>query len=387
MENVYYIKNIGCVLNTKKLNYTNIVFLSGIPLISILGTVYWIKSGAFNLNTIILMAFMYTAVQLSITAGYHRLFSHKSFEAHPIVKALLLIFGAAAFQGTALKWSQDHRRHHRFIDDVEKDPYSINKGFWWAHIGWLFYEGTRDYNPEEVPDLVKDKMVSLQFKYYLRLGFLVGFILPTLVSFIFWHDLLGGFVVASALRLTLNYHSTFFINSLAHTLGKQNFSDEHSSRDNLITAILTFGEGYHNFHHEFPSDYRNGIHFYDFDPTKWLIYGLSKLRLAKDLKEADRDLIIRKQAAMMTKNFRSIFGGKLSAREHFMIRIVSKLSSNVEDQFSKLKQLKKNRIISVSLNEQSIIAKEIQKAQREFKLSCKLLSKIINRFEQQFAAK
>jgi stearoyl-CoA desaturase (delta-9 desaturase) len=184
-----------------------------------------------------------------------------------------------------------------------------------------------------------ERVHIFQFKYYLRIGFTVGFILPMLVACI-WHDPIGGLLLGGALRLTLNYHSTFFINSLAHTLGKQNFSDSHSSRDNLITAILTFGEGYHNFHHEFPSDYRNGIHFYDFDPTKWLIYGLSKIGLTRDLKESDRDLIIKKQAIMMTKNFRNIFKTANSAREHFMIRIVTKLSGNVENQFSKLNKLK-----------------------------------------------
>jgi stearoyl-CoA desaturase (delta-9 desaturase) len=371
-------------LSNTKLNYTNIIFLNGIPLISIAGLIYWLKSGSYNLNTIILTAVMFTFVQLSITAGYHRLFSHRAYEAHPLIKIFFLLFGAAGLQGTALKWSQDHRRHHRFIDDIDKDPYSINKGFWWAHIGWLFYEGKRTYNPEEVADLYKDKYVLFQFKYYLRIGFGVGFILPMLVACI-WHDPFGGLLLAGALRLTLNYHSTFFINSLAHTLGKQNFSDAHSSRDNLITAILTFGEGYHNFHHEFPSDYRNGIHFYDFDPTKWLIYGLSRIGLTTDLKQSDRDLIIKKQAIMMTKNFRNIFKTANSAREHFMIRIVTKLSGNVENQFSKLNKLKKEKVVSLSSNEQSMISKEIKKAQREFKLTYKLLGKIISRFEQQFA--
>jgi len=370
-------------LDSKTLNYTNIAFLTGMPLISIIGAYYWVKSGDFNINTVILAALMYMLVQLSITAGYHRLFSHVAYVANPIVKIFFLFFASAAFQGTALKWSQDHRRHHRFIDDLEKDPYCIGKGFWWAHLGWLFYEGKRDYNPKEVPDLIKDPLVMFQFKHYLKIGFFAGFILPMLVA-LTWHDAFGGLIIAGALRLTINHHSTFFINSLAHTLGKQNFSDAHTSRDNLITAILTFGEGYHNFHHEFPSDYRNGIHFYDFDPTKWLIYGLEKLGLVAKLRTADRDVIIRKQAMMMVKHFQNTCKLFSSTRVLFMIRMVSKVSGSIESNFSKLNQLKKEKnILNLSTRDQSLLSKKIKQAQEELSISCKLLGKIINKFEVQ----
>ena len=221
------------------------------------------------------------ATNLSITAGYHRLFSHKSYDAHPLVKWGFLLIGASAFQGSALKWSSDHRRHHSFVDG-EKDPYSINKGFWYAHMGWLFLKDEVDQKIT-APDLEKDKAITFQHQHFVLLGILAGFIFPMLFAGL-WGDMLGGLVLAGGLRIFFTQQSTFFVNSLCHTLGKQTYSKEISARDSFIVAILTHGEGYHNFHHKFQIDYRNGIKWYQWDPTKWTIQGLSALGLAQKLR-------------------------------------------------------------------------------------------------------
>ena len=109
----------------KKLNLVNIIFLTTLPIVSLIALPVWLKSDSYSFKTIVLAIVFYVLAQLSITAGYHRYFSHKAYEAHPLVSFFYLCFGAAAFQGTALKWSQDHRRHHRVVDDIEIDPYSI----------------------------------------------------------------------------------------------------------------------------------------------------------------------------------------------------------------------------------------------------------------------
>lgn len=229
----------------------------------------------------ILFLIFCAATNLSITAGYHRLFAHRSYEINNFAKFLLLLVGSSAFQGSALKWSSDHRRHHQFID-TEKDPYSIEKGFWHAHMGWLFYKSTVDLKIK-APDLEKDLLVMNQHQYYLIWSILSGFIFPLFVG-----ALLGvpfaGLIILGSLRIFFTQQSTFFVNSLCHTLGKQTYSKEISARDSFIVALLTHGEGYHNFHHQFQYDYRNGIRWYHWDPTKWVILSLKWTGFAKKLK-------------------------------------------------------------------------------------------------------
>jgi len=126
-------------------------------------------------------------------------------------------------------------------------------------------------------------MLQWQHRYYLPIALSVGMVFPILLCTL-WNDMRGGFFYAVMLRMFVVHHATFFVNSLAHSLGDKTYSDLHTAFDSFITAILTFGEGYHNYHHEFPADYRNGVLFYHFDPTKWLISGLSYFGLTYNLK-------------------------------------------------------------------------------------------------------
>ncbi|RYZ81113.1 MAG: acyl-CoA desaturase, partial [Proteobacteria bacterium] len=154
------------------------------------------------------------ATNLSITAGYHRLFSHKSYDAHPIMKALFLLVGSSGFQGSCLKWSSDHRRHHSKIDS-ENDPYNIHEGFWYAHMGWMFRKESMNL-PIQAPDLQKDWMVAFQDKHYVWLAIATGFIFPMVVGH-FLGSALAGLAIAGGLRIALTQQSTFFVNSLCHT--------------------------------------------------------------------------------------------------------------------------------------------------------------------------
>ncbi|MEZ0391857.1 MAG: fatty acid desaturase [Pseudobdellovibrionaceae bacterium] len=235
------------------------------------------------------------ATNLSITAGYHRLFSHRSYEAHPLVRALYLLIGASAWQGSALKWSADHRRHHGKVD-TDHDPYSINKGFWYAHMGWLFLKDSTDPDPK-APDLEKDWMVRIQHKYYIPIAIFMGFGFPAWVGY-FMGCPFGALMIAGALRISLTQQSTFFVNSLCHTLGHKTYSEDVSARDSFIVALLTHGEGYHNFHHHFQLDYRNGIKWYQWDPTKWTIRILAFLGLAKKLKRMSQQEILKARLHM-----------------------------------------------------------------------------------------
>jgi stearoyl-CoA desaturase (delta-9 desaturase) len=228
----------------------------------------------------------------SITAGYHRLFAHKSFEAKWPLRFLVLVFGAGAFENSVLMWTSEHRRHHKHTDH-EEDPYDITKGFFHAHIGWLLFKLNPAPPFDNVLDLQKDPLVRWQHRHVHLLAVFVGFLLPTLLGFLWhsWSGALGAFLISGVALVVAVQHCTFFINSACHTIGRQPYSKRCSARDSLLLAFFTFGEGYHNYHHEFQHDYRNGVKPWQFDPTKWLIWTFSKLGLVRNLRRAPADQI------------------------------------------------------------------------------------------------
>ena len=239
---------------------------------------------------------------LSITAGYHRLWSHRAYEASWPVRFVLMIFGTMAVQNSILFWSAGHRNHHRFVDDVDLDPYSAKRGFWFSHMGWMLRDypsGHLDY--KNVPDLKKDKMVMFQHKHYTLLAVLTNFGIPLAIGYMSG-DVWGVFLLAGLLRLVISHHFTFFINSWAHISGSQPYTDQNTARDNPVMALFTWGEGYHNFHHIFQYDYRNGVKWWHYDPTKWLIYGMSKLGLARKLRRIPRFIIEKAEVEMKFKH-------------------------------------------------------------------------------------
>ena len=240
-----------------------------------------------------LFIFYYYATGFGITLGYHRLFSHLSFKAKWPVKLFVLLFGAASFENSALDWSADHRIHHKHVDEDE-DPYDISKGFFYAHIGWLLFRLKPKPPVTNVKDLEADALVMWQHRYVQRIGVVVGFVTPAFLGWAYatWNNLpspgtsaLAAFLIAGLLRTVVVQQGTFCINSLCHMVGSQPYSTRHSARDSGSVALLTFGEGYHNYHHEFQHDYRNGVKPWQFDPTKWLIWTLSKLGLVTDLRK------------------------------------------------------------------------------------------------------
>lgn len=269
------------------LYWENILFLAVTHAAGAAGVVY--AAVVFSWCTLGLAAFWLSLCMVSTTGGYHRLFAHRTYRAAPAIRLFYLLFGAASFQGPALRWAADHRLHHARAD-MEEDPHNIRKGFWWAHIGWLFYR--TDTNLDRAPDLLQDPLVRFQKRFYLPLGMVFGFVLPALIACA-WGDPLGGFLLGGFLRLLVQYHATFAVNSVAHTIGRRPYSTETSARDSVVTAIVTLGEGYHNYHHRFPADYRNGLLARHFDPTKWWIWALSKTGLAWDLRRAPEEAVVK----------------------------------------------------------------------------------------------
>eukprot|EP00187_Rhodella_violacea_P004005 CAMPEP_0174898884 /NCGR_PEP_ID=MMETSP0167-20121228/24250_1 /TAXON_ID=38298 /ORGANISM="Rhodella maculata, Strain CCMP736" /LENGTH=431 /DNA_ID=CAMNT_0016139669 /DNA_START=135 /DNA_END=1430 /DNA_ORIENTATION=- len=233
--------------------------------------------------TLILAAIQYFLTGLGITGGYHRLWSHRAFNASLPVQLVLAAWGAAAFEGSARWWSRNHRAHHRYVD-TEKDPYAVHKGFWYAHLGWMVLKQDKNRSGRvDISDLNSSKVLQLQHKYYIWIALFFGFVLPCAIGHFGWGDFWGALVYAGFGRMLFVHQATFCINSLAHTFGEQTYSKEHTSYDSVVTALITLGEGYHNYHHEFPHDYRNGIRWYHYDPTKWIVRVLSWFGLTSRL--------------------------------------------------------------------------------------------------------
>src|ERR1700745_4392602 len=273
-------------------------FLIGTLFLSITAVPCCLFFFGINWFQIALFFAMLGACGFSITLGYHRLFSHLTFQAHWIVRFFTVIFGAGAFENSVLLWSCEHRSHHKHVDH-DDDPYCITKGLFYAHMGWLMFK-LKPLPPfDNVTDLKKDPLLVWQDRYIHLIAVLIAFVLPASIGLVWggWKAALGAFLIAGVLRVVVLQHCTFCINSLCHYIGAQPYSSKCSARDSWLLAILTFGEGYHNYHHEFQYDYRNGVKPWQIDPTKWIIWTLSKVGLANQLPRVPTEKIILSELA------------------------------------------------------------------------------------------
>ncbi len=292
---------VSAPASTRRINWTNLVFLLGTFLAAAIAVPWYLATHGFGWPEWLTFFGIWIAGGMSITGGYHRLWSHKTYETVWPVKLFYLLFGAATFQNSVLEWAADHRLHHDHTDD-EQDPYNIQKGFWWAHIGWVFFD-SEEHIDTIVRDLMADPLIAWQRRWYKTIAISVAVGIPALVG-VLTGRLLGCLIIGVVLRIVVSHHGTFLINSACHMLGRRPYSREVSARDSGLMAVLAFGEGYHNYHHSFPFDYRNGIRAWHVDPAKWLIWSLEKLGLAQGLRRASDLQILRAKAAVQYEGAR-----------------------------------------------------------------------------------
>jgi stearoyl-CoA desaturase (Delta-9 desaturase) len=358
-------------LSTKKINWTNLTFFSAVTAIAVIGLpLYWTRFGISQAEWA-LFAFYVFATGFSITVGYHRLFAHRSFKASGLVTFLNLMFGAAAFEQSALMWASQHRDHHRFVD-TPLDPYSIKKGFWYAHIGWiLFWTQKTDYS--NVRDLESEPLIAHQHRYYLLWAIASGILLPLLIGAATGH-LLGALVLSVAARLTFVHHSTFCINSVCHTFGRATYDIDSTARDHWLVALITNGEGYHNFHHRFPSDYRNGIRWYHWDPSKWAIALMTRVGLTyHPYRTSEQTIIAARLAAEELRVERALAKGTAAD--------ANALLSRVKDHYARAKnalyewEWKERELRRTSLN---TLRSAVEEKRRGFELARRQWAELIN---------
>jgi stearoyl-CoA desaturase (delta-9 desaturase) len=291
MKNRYLKPSFGN--RPKRFYWDRIAFLGLSFIASFVGSPLYIWHLGLLPSDVVLFLVFFTVSGLSITLGYHRLFCHRAFDAHWSVRLATLIFGAAALEGSVILWCRDHRHHHQFTDKAP-DPYNRIRGFWYAHIGWALQRPEQSVEAN-IADLRQDRLVVWQDRYFFLIGPLAAYVLPCLIGWA-WnggHGALGGFLVAGVTRVVLTQQVTFCVNSVCHTFGRQPYTSRCTARDNFLVALFTFGEGYHNFHHRFPGDYRNGVKSWHFDPTKWCIWLLSRIGLTCRLNRVPTGTIVK----------------------------------------------------------------------------------------------
>jgi len=287
----------------KRLDPVTSIFFSVTPLVAVFGTWWYARHYGVTWLEIANFVLMFCLTLLAVTGGYHRYYAHRTYDCGRLLQCFYLFFGAAAAQQSALVWASDHRDHHRFVD-TDDDPYNIIKGAFYAHIGWILIKSGRS-RPERfknAPDLLKNPLVAWQDRWYVPLLIVSAFGVPACIGWIGGRPL-GGLLWGGFARMVVAHHSTFFINSLAHLWGTRPYTVDNTARDNWALAPITFGEGYHNFHHAFPGDYRNGIKWYQFDMGKWWIGCMSWLGLARGLHRTPAPAIL---AAKLTVEMRKV---------------------------------------------------------------------------------
>lgn len=314
------------------INLTNMLLFSLTPLLAVILVPLYGYLDGYDLYEWLVFLGMMLFCGLSITAGYHRMWSHKAYKGHPFLRLIFALGGACALQNDVMHWASDHRRHHRHVDQNDLDPYSAGRGFWFSHIGWIlrhYDSGKEDFS--NIKDIQQDKIALWQHQHYLLLVLLTNIGLPAFLGFLHG-DIIACLLLGGLLRLVMSQHVTYLINSIAHMWGKQTYSDASSARDNPLLALITYGEGYHNYHHTFQWDYRNGVKWWHFDPTKWMIRSLSCVGLTTDLKRTDP---ARVETARLQMQYQR-------AREQFEFRdIPDNLRAKLEQEYQQFQQLLK----------------------------------------------
>jgi stearoyl-CoA desaturase (delta-9 desaturase) len=277
------------VTRTHKL--TNLLGIAA-PLVGLLLAIALLWHRMVGPTELAIMLVGYALTGAGITVGFHRLFTHRSFQTSRPLRYVFAVLGSMAVEGPLITWVADHRKHHQY-SDREGDPHSPHagygdgvlealKGLWHAHTGWMFSGVGRADRRRYAKDLVEDRGLRLISRGF-GLIVLVSLALPALAGWLLlggWYGLLAGLVWGGAIRIFLLHHVTFSINSICHFWGRRRFASADESRNVWWLSWISFGESWHNNHHAFPSSAFHGLRRFELDPGGWLIWALEKCHLA-----------------------------------------------------------------------------------------------------------
>lgn len=378
--------------DTQKINFPAVFVLVFYPIVILFLAFFYIKNYGISSYEIGLMIIAYYVCNISVGIGLHRLWAHGTYKANKYAEFILALISAGTLQGPALAWASDHDKHHSYTD-TPKDPHTPLKykskilGFYWSHIGWMLV-GEMSYKNIErstMKRLGKNKIVMWQFKNYWKIALFMNFITPVIIGYAIGGNLqyaLGGFIFIGIAR-ALQQQATFCVNSVVHFFGTKEYCDG-TAGDIPWLFFMLLGENWHNFHHAFPRDYRNGHKWYHLDVHKWIIYIMSKLGLASDLVVTSKERINVKKAELESKTLSNIMeklefvesmACKISDIAHQKLSQTEKsaqvMAENIRNKLAKLE--KKAKILS-------IYAREIinSNTKHKEKITQEILSKLKN---------
>jgi stearoyl-CoA desaturase (Delta-9 desaturase) len=291
----------------KKINWPVFFILIAYPVLLTVLAINYSAAHGIGWFEVIFAIVGYYGANISVGVGLHRLWSHNTYKTNKFVEFFLAMISAGTLQGPVLAWASDHHKHHTYTDK-EQDPHSPSKfknpviGFLWSHIGWMLLgEGSHKHiDRVTMVKLGKSAMLRWQLKYYWQIAAFMSLVVPAIIGFIAGGTLVSayaGFLFIGIGR-TLQQQATFCVNSLCHFVGSRKYY-KGTAGDIWWMAIFLLGENWHNFHHAFPSDYRNGSRWHQFDVHKWIIYLMSKVGLAWNL---ERTPEVRVQARINETN-------------------------------------------------------------------------------------
>jgi stearoyl-CoA desaturase (Delta-9 desaturase) len=265
-----------------------------VPFLAVAASPFLVWGWGFHWTDLSLLVVLYVLTAVGITVGFHRLFTHRSFETNVVVQFILAALGSMALQGSLFKWVALHRLHHQYSDSAD-DPHSPHhfgraglgfvRGFWHAHIGWFF-----EPDPPDLAGYVKDlsrsrslRVADALFLAWAALGLAVPAVLGGLLTHT-WAGVWTGLIWGGLVRLFLVHHVTWSVNSACHLWGSQPFGSHDRSRNNFVFGVLAMGEGWHNSHHAFPSSARHGLQWWQVDVSYWIIRALALVGLTWNVK-------------------------------------------------------------------------------------------------------
>ncbi|XP_022919693.1 acyl-CoA Delta-9 desaturase-like [Onthophagus taurus] len=273
--------------------WRNIILMGYLHLAAIYGC--YLAFTSAKLATTIFAFIMYQLSGLGITAGAHRLWAHKSYKAKWPLRLMLTIFNTIAFQDAVVDWARDHRVHHKF-SETDADPHNAKRGFFFSHVGWLLCRKHPEVKQKgkgiDMSDLYADPILKFQKDYYLMVMPIFCFLIPTWVPMYFWGETFKNAFFMNLLRYAWALNVTWLVNSAAHMFGDKPYDKYINPAENLSVALLALGEGWHNYHHTFPWDYKTAeLGKYSVNLTCLFIDLMAKIGWAYDLKTVSEDMV------------------------------------------------------------------------------------------------
>ncbi len=268
-----------------------------LPFVGFLAAIWLSWGGLVTGLDLSILAVSYVFVAFGVTIGFHRLLTHRAFEASPVTRGVLSVLGSMSVQGAVIHWVADHRKHHAFTDE-EGDPHSphteggtgwrrVARGIWHSHMGWLFDRGERASASRFARDLKNDPVITWVdrwFPAWALLGLALPFAAGLALSGGSWRAGLTAMIWGGLVRTFLLHHATWSVNSICHIYGRRPFAIEDESRNNWLVSLVSLGEGWHHNHHAFPISAQHGLERGQFDPSYWVIAGMEKLGLARNVR-------------------------------------------------------------------------------------------------------